>query len=141
MFELFTDHARQTMALANKEAKRFNHEFIGTEHILLGLIKQPSGTGAKILKDLKVDIEKLLTELEQLITNGPDEVAPGQLPQTPLAINVIKYTVEEARALNHEHIGTEHLLLGLLREEEGIAAQVLNNLGIKIENVRSSILE
>jgi len=139
MFERFTDRARNVMALANRQAQRFNHEFIGTEHILLALIKEGSGTGATILKDLGVDIKNLLLEVEQLVKHGPDEVANGKLPQTPRARKVIEYANEEAVALNHDYIGTEHILLGLLRESEGIAAQVLVNLGLKFDEVRSII--
>jgi len=139
MFEHFTDHARGAMAIANQQARQFNHEFIGTEHIFLGILKESSGAGAKILKKLNVDTEKLLAEVEQLITSGPDEVAPGQLPQTPLAKKVVEYSIAEAQALNHDHTGTEHLLLGLLKEQKGTAARVLKNLSIKIEDVRASI--
>jgi ATP-dependent Clp protease ATP-binding subunit ClpC len=115
MFERFTDRARKVMALANQEAQRFNHEYIGTEHILLGLVKEGSGVGA-------------------------DMVTMGKLPQTPRAKKVIEFAIEEARALNHNYVGTEHILLGLLRETEGIAAQVLMNLGLKLENVRQEVL-
>ena len=140
MFERFTDRARKVMALANQEAQRFNHEFIGTEHILLGLVKEGSGVGATVLKNLDVDIKKLRLEIEKLVHPGPDMVTMGKLPQTPRARKVIEYAIEEARALNHNYIGTEHLLLGLLRETDGIAAQVLMNLGLKLEDVREEVL-
>ena len=143
MFERFTDRARKVMAIANQEVQRFNHEYIGTEHILLGLIKESSGTGATVLKNLGVDIEKMLLEMEQLLKlkGRPNTVTMDKLPPTPLAKKVIEYTIEEARNLNHDYIGTEHLLLGLLRESEGIAAQVLVNLGLSIERVRMEILK
>nr|WP_205847986.1 ATP-dependent Clp protease ATP-binding subunit [Anaerohalosphaera lusitana] len=128
------------MALANQEAQRFNHEYIGTEHILLGLVKEGSGVGANVLKNLDVDIKKLRLEIEKLVKSGPDMVTMGKLPQTPRAKKVIEYAIEEARALNHNYVGTEHILLGLLRETEGIAAQVLMNLGLKLENVRQEVL-
>lgn len=140
MFERFTDRARKVMALANQEAQRFNHEYIGTEHILLGLVKEGSGVGANVLKNLDVDIKKLRLEVEKLVKSGPDMVSMGKLPQTPRAKKVIEYAIEEARALNHNYVGTEHILLGLLRETEGIAAQVLMNLGLKLEDVRQEVL-
>ena len=140
MFERFTDRARKVMALANQEAQRFNHEYIGTEHILLGLVKEGSGVGANVLKNLDVDIKKLRLEIEKLVKSGPDMVTMGKLPQTPRAKKVIEYAIEEARSLNHNYVGTEHILLGLLRETEGIAAQVMMNLGLKLEDVRQEVL-
>jgi ATP-dependent Clp protease ATP-binding subunit ClpC len=128
------------MALANQEAQRFNHEYIGTEHILLGLVKEGSGVGATVLKNMEVDIKKLRLEVEKLVKSGPDMVTMGKLPQTPRAKKVIEYAIEEARALNHNYVGTEHILLGLLRETEGIAAQVLMNLGLKLDDVRQEVL-
>src|ERR671916_361186 len=140
MFERFTDRARKVMALANQEAQRFNHEYIGTEHILLGLVKEGSGVGANVLKNLDVDLRKVRLEVEKLVKSGPDMVTMGKLPQTPRAKKVIEYAMEEARNLNHNYVGTEHLLLGLLREQEGVAAQVLMNLGLKLEEVREEVL-
>src|SRR5215468_5306409 len=140
MFERFTDRARKVMALANQEAQRFNHEYIGTEHILLGLVKEGSGVGANVLKNLDVDLRKVRLEVEKLVKSGPDMVTMGKLPQTPRAKKVIEYAIEEARNLNHNYVGTEHLLLGLLREQEGVAAQVLMNLGLKLEDVREEVL-
>ncbi len=128
------------MALANQEAQRFNHEYIGTEHILLGLVKEGSGVGANVLKNLDVDLRKVRLEVEKLVKSGPDMVTMGKLPQTPRAKKVIEYAIEEARNLNHNYVGTEHLLLGLLREHEGVAAQVLMNLGLKLEEVREEVL-
>ncbi len=128
------------MALANQEAQRFNHEYIGTEHILLGLVKEGSGVGANVLKNLDVDLRKVRLEVEKLVKSGPDMVTMGKLPQTPRAKKVIEYAIEEARNLNHNYVGTEHLLLGLLREHEGVAAQVLLNLGLKLEEVREEVL-
>ena len=140
MFERFTDRARKVMALANQEAQRFNHDVIGTEHILLGLVKEGSGVGATVLKNLDVDVKKLRLEVEKLVKSGPDMVTMGKLPQSPRAKKVIEYAIEEARALNHNYVGTEHILLGLLRESEGIAAQVLMNIGLKLEDVRQEVL-
>jgi ATP-dependent Clp protease ATP-binding subunit ClpC len=140
MFERFTDRARKVMALANQEAQRLNHEYIGTEHILLGLVKEGSGVGATVLKQLDVDLRKVRMEVEKLVKSGPDMVTMGKLPQTPRAKKVIEYAIEEARNLGHNYVGTEHLLLGLLREQDGVAAQVLVNLGLKLEEVREEVL-
>mgnify|MGYP000303683582 CR=1 FL=1 len=140
MYERFTDRARKVMQLANQEAQRFNHEYIGTEHILLGLIKEGSGVAANVLKNLDVDLRKIRLEVEKLVQSGPDMVTMGKLPQTPRAKKVIEYSMEEARNLGHNYVGTEHILLGLLREQEGVAAQVLMNLGLKLEEVREEVL-
>lgn len=140
MFERFTDRARKVMQLANQEAQRFNHEYIGTEHILLGLVKEGSGVAANVLKNLDIDLKKVRVEVEKFVQTGPDMVTIGRLPQTPRAKKVIDYSIEEARNLNHNYVGTEHLLLGLLREQEGVAAQVLMSLGLKLEDVREEVL-
>ena len=140
MYERFTDRARKVMQLANQEAQRFNHEYIGTEHVLLGLVKEGSGVAANVLKRLDVDLRKIRLEVEKIVQSGPDMVTMGKLPQTPRAKKVIEYAMEEARNLNHNYVGTEHLLLGLLREQEGVAAQVLMNLTLKLEDVREEVL-
>ncbi|MFP6621609.1 MAG: ATP-dependent Clp protease ATP-binding subunit [Pirellulaceae bacterium] len=140
MYERFTDRARKVMQLANQEAQRFNHEYIGTEHILLGLVKEGSGVAANVLKNLDVDLRKIRLEVEKLVQSGPEMVTMGKLPQTPRAKKVIEYSMEEARNLNHNYVGTEHILLGLLREQEGVAAQVLLNLGLKLDEVREEVL-
>jgi len=140
MYERFTDRARKVMQLANQEAQRFNHEYIGTEHILLGLVKEGSGVAANVLKNLDIDLRKIRSEVEKIVQAGPDMVTMGKLPQTPRAKKVIEYSMEEARQLNHNYVGTEHILLGLLREQEGVAAQVLMNLGLKLEDVREEVL-
>src|SRR5499433_2510400 len=140
MYERFTDRARKVMQLANQEAQRFNHEYIGTEHILLGLVKEGTGVAANVLKNLDIDLRKIRMEVEKIVQAGPDMVTMGKLPQTPRAKKVIEYAIEEARNLNHNYVGTEHLLLGLLREQEGVAAQVLMNLNLKLEEVREEVL-
>src|SRR6059058_4420483 len=142
MYERFTDRARKVMQLANREAQRFNHEYIGTEHILLGLIKEGSGVAANVLKNLDIDLRKVRLEVEKIVQTGPGSelVAMGKLPQTPRAKKVIEYAIQESRDLRHNYVGTEHLLLGLLREQEGVAAQVLINLGLKLEDVREEVL-
>jgi ATP-dependent Clp protease ATP-binding subunit ClpC len=140
MYEKFTDRARKVMQLANQEAQRFNHEYIGTEHMLLALVKESHGVAANVLKNLDIDLRKVRLEVEKIVQSGPDRVTMGKLPQTPRAKKVIEYSIEEAHNLNHNYVGTEHLLLGLLREQEGIAAQVLMNLGLDLEDVREEVL-
>lgn len=141
MFERFTDRARKVMLLANQEAQRLKHEYIGTEHILLGLVREESGVGANVLKDLDVDLRKVRLEVEKLVKSGPEPVSPiGKRPQTPRAKKVIEYAIEEAQNLNHNYVGTEHLLLGLLRKQDGVAAQVLMNLNLRLEDVRKEVL-
>src|SRR6187200_897899 len=140
MYERFTDRARKVMQLANQEAQRFNHEYIGTEHILLGLVKEGTGVAANVLKNLDIDLRKIRLEVEKIVQTGPDMVTMGKLPQTPRAKKVIEYAIEEARNLGQNVVGTEHLLLGLLREQEGVAAQVLMNLNLKLEEVREEVL-
>jgi ATP-dependent Clp protease ATP-binding subunit ClpC len=141
MFDRFTDRARKVMGLARQEAQRFNHEYIGTEHILLGLIQEGSGVAANVLRNLDVDLDKIRREVEKIVQSGPSMVTMGQLPFTPRAKKVLELSVEEASNLGHNYIGTEHLLLGLIRENEGVAAQVLMNLGLKLEEVREEVLE
>lgn len=141
MFDRFTDRARKVMALARKEAQRFNHDFIGTEHILLGLVQEGSGVAANVLKNLGVDGNKIRAEIEQHVQSGPSMVTMGQLPFTPRAKKVLELSQEEANELGHNYIGTEHLLLGLIRENDGVAAQVLMDLGIKLEDVKGEVLE
>jgi ATP-dependent Clp protease ATP-binding subunit ClpC len=140
MYERFTERARKVMQLANQEAQRFNHEYIGTEHMLLGLVKEGNGVAANVLKNLGVDLRKIRLEVEKLVQSGPEMVTIGKLPQTPRAKKVIEYSMEEARNLAHSFVGTEHILLGLLREQDGVAAQVLMNLGLKLEEVREEVL-
>lgn len=139
MYERFTDRARKVMQLANSEAQRFNHEYIGTEHILLGLVKEGTGVAANILKNLDVDLRKIRLEVERLVRAGPDMVTMGKLPKTPLAEKVIEYAIEESRNLNHNHVGTEHLLLGLLRDYQATAGEVLRKLNLTEENVRAEL--
>lgn len=142
MFEKFTDRARKVINLARQEAERLGHEFIGTEHILLGLVKEGSGVAANVLENLDIDLEKIRIEIEKYVSS-PGEVvsASSSLPFTPKAKKVLELAMEEARQLEHNYIGTEHLLLGILRENEGMAAQVLLNLGVKLEDVRAEVME
>ena len=141
MFDRFTDRARKVMGLARQEAQRFSHDYIGTEHILLGLVQEGSGVAASVLKNLDIDLKKIRHEVEKLVSNGTTMVTMGQLPFTPRAKKVLELSLEEASNLGHTYIGTEHLLLGLIRESEGIAAQVLSNLKVKLDDVREEVLE
>ncbi|MEK7744133.1 MAG: ATP-dependent Clp protease ATP-binding subunit, partial [Elusimicrobiota bacterium] len=141
MYEKFTDRARKVLSLAREEAKRFNHQHIGTEHILLGLVQEGSGVAAMVIENMDVDLKKLRLEIEKLVQTGSDTVTIGSPPFTPRTKKVLDYAWEEARSLGHNYVGTEHLLLGLLRENEGVAAQVLLNLGLKLEDVRERVLE
>jgi ATP-dependent Clp protease ATP-binding subunit ClpC len=141
MFDRFTDRARKVMTYARKEAIRFNHDYVGTEHILLGLVKEGSGVAANVLENLGVDLEKVRLEVEKLVRSGPSTVTKGDKPYTSRAKKVLELAMEEARNLDHNYVGTEHLLLGLLRESEGIAAQVLMNLGLNLEEVRNEVME
>ena len=140
MFDRFTDRARKVMALAREEARRFNHEYIGTEHILLGLVKEGSGVAANVLQNLDIELKKVRLEVEKIVQSGPDLISVGQLPFTPRVKKALEFSMEEARSLGHNYIGTEHLLLGLICEQEGVAAQVLLNLGLKLEDVRGEII-
>lgn len=128
------------MQLANEEAHRFDHEYIGPEHLLLGLIEEGSGVAANVLKNLHVDLGKLRLDVERLMRKGEFTAPQGTLPQSPATKKVIDYATEEARALRHNYLGSEHLLLGLLHGPEGIAAEVLRNCGLTLENVRAQIL-
>jgi hypothetical protein len=140
VYEKFTDRAKRVLELANQEAQRFNHEYIGTEHILLGLIKEGSGVAANVLKNLNIDLRKIRREVEKIVQTGPDIARMETRPQTPNAKKVIEYAVDELKMLQHNYLGTEHLLLGLIRVDEGVAAQVLINLGISYEVVGQEVL-
>lgn len=133
MYERFTDRARKVFQLAQQEAQRFNHEYIGTEHILLGLIKEGGGVAAAVLKNLDLDLRKIRLEVEKKVQSGPDMFTMGKLPQTPRAKRVVEESMKAARERNHNYVGTEHVLIGLLREKDGIGFQVLNELGLTEE--------
>ena len=139
MYERFTDRARKVMQLANQEAQRFSHEYIGTEHILLGLIKEGSGVAANVLKNLDIDLRKVRLEVEKLVQPGPETVTMGKLPQTPRCKKALEIAIAAATELNHNYIGTEHMLLGLAREEDGVAHTVLKSLGVTGETVERQI--
>ncbi len=135
-FEKFTERARKVLTLAQEEAQRFNHNYIGTEHILLGLVREGDGVAAKVLSNLGVELDRVRSAVEFIIGRG-ERAVTGEIGLTPRAKRVIELAVDEARRLNHNYIGTEHLLLGLLREGEGVAAGVLESLGVSLEKVRT----
>ncbi len=141
MFNRFTERARKVILLAKEEAKRFNHDYIGTEHILLGLIREGEGVAAAVLQNLGLSSDQIRLEVEKLVQLGPATIVSGDIPFTPKAKKVIELAMDEARNLGHNYIGTEHLLLGLIREGEGIAAQVLVNLGLDLGKVRQEVME
>jgi ATP-dependent Clp protease ATP-binding subunit ClpC len=139
-FDKFTERARKVLQLAQEEAQRFNHNYIGTEHILLGLVREGDGVAARVLNNLGIELHKVRSAVEFIIGRG-DRMVMGDIGLTPRAKRVIELAVDEARRLNHHYIGTEHLLLGLVREGEGIAAGVLESLGVSLEKVRAQVIE
>jgi ATP-dependent Clp protease ATP-binding subunit ClpC len=139
-FDKFTERARKVLSLAQEEAQRFNHNYIGTEHLLLGLVREGDGVAAKVLSSLNVELTKVRSAVEFIIGRG-DRIVLGEIGLTPRAKKVIELAVDEARRLNHHYIGTEHLLLGLVREGEGIAAGVLESLGVNLEKVRTTTIQ
>jgi len=141
MFNRFTERARKVIILAKEEARRFNHDYIGTEHILLGLIREGEGVAAAVLQKMGVSLENIRLEIEKLVQPGPATQIIGDIPFTPRAKKALELAAEEARSLGHNYIGTEHLLLGLIREGEGVASQVLLNLGMDLNSVRNEVME
>ena len=137
-FDKFTERARRVLTLAQEEALRFNHNYIGTEHLLLGLVREGEGVAAKVLANLGVELNKVRSAVEFIIGRG-DRAVMGEIGLTPRAKKVIELAVDEARRLGHHYIGTEHLLLGLVREGEGIAAGVLESLGVSLDKVRAEV--
>ena len=137
----YTDRYRRVLWLANKEAKRSNHEYVGTEHILLALVKEGSGPAAGVLSNLGIDLKGLRREVEKIVPRGPEMVTFGTLPFTPSAKKVIDFSIDEAQSFSHSYIGTEHLLLAILHEEEGVACQVFKNLSLSPENIKAAVLK
>src|ERR1051326_781827 len=137
----FTPRAQQVLALARKEADRFNHNFVGTEHLLLGFFKLGQGVAVNVLQKLGLDLETVRMEVEKQVGTGPDQKMIGNIPYTPRVKKVLALAAKEAKALNHTYVGTEHILLGLLREGDGVAARVLKNLDVDIEQTRQEILK
>ena len=136
----FTPRAQQVLALARKEADRFNHNYVGTEHLLLGLIKLGQGVAVNVLQKMGLDLETVRMEVEKQVGSGPETKMVGNIPYTPRVKKVLALAGKEAKSLNHSYVGTEHILLGLLREGEGVAARVLKNLEVDIERTRNEIL-
>ncbi len=137
----FTDRVRKVLAMAREEAIRLQHDYVGTEHILLGLIREGEGVAAAVLTNLNVDLDQIHERVEESVRKGKATIALGELPYTSRAKKVLEFAMAEARDFNHSYVGTEHLLLGLLREEKGIAAQVLNSLGVTLEEARGETLK
>ena len=142
MYERFTDRARKVMYLANNYAHKCNKLYVSVGDLLIGLIEEGHGVAAGVFKNLDIDLSKARKEIEKLMPgdDGISVINTNRLPHAPILKKVIEYSIEEARNLNHNYVGTEHLLLGLLREQEGVAAQVLMNLGLKLEDVREEVL-
>ena len=138
-YDKFTERARKVFSLAQEEAQRLQHPYIGTEHLLLGLVREEEGVAAKVLSNLGVELHKARDAVEAIIGRG-DRIVLGEIGLTPRAKKVIELAVDEARRLNHQSIGTEHLLLGLMREGEGIAAGALESLGVNLEKVRTQTI-
>ncbi len=136
----FTPRAQQVLALARREADRFHHNFVGTEHLLLGLIRLGQGTAVNVLGKMGLDLENVRMEVEKQVGTGPEQKIVGNIPYTPRVKKVLAFAAKEAAALNHTYVGTEHILLGLLREGDGVAARVLKNLNVDIEVTRQHIL-
>src|SRR5262252_4759274 len=140
VFERFTDRARRVVVLAQEEARTLNHDYIGTEHILLGLIGEGEGVAAKALESLGISLEAVRQQVEEIIGQG-QQAPSGHIPFTPRAKKVLELALREAQQLGHNYIGTEHLLLGLIREGEGVAAQVLVKLGADLNRVRQQVIQ
>ena len=140
MFERFTDRARRVVVLAQEEARMLSHNYIGTEHILLGLIHEGDGIAAKALESLGVSLEAVRAQVEEIIGQG-QQAPSGHIPFTPRAKKVLELSLREALQLGHNYIGTEHILLGLIREGEGVAAQVLHKLGADLNRVRQQVIQ
>lgn len=141
MFNRFTERARKVIVYAKEEARRFNHDYIGTEHLLLGLIREGEGVAAAVLQKLGLDLESIRIEVEKLVQPGPQTQVLGDIPFTPRSKKALELSAEEARALGHNYIGTEHLLLGLVKEGEGMAYRVLLNLGLDLGKVRNEVMD
>lgn len=139
MLDRFTDRARRVLQLASQEAMRLGHDHIGTEHLLLGIVKEGSGLAAIVMQQFNVNLTSVRQQVEKL-THGPNPGAPGRLRLTDRYSRVIQHSIEEANFLSHNYVGTEHLLLGLLREPEGTASRVLAGLNLKLDDVRNAVL-
>src|ERR1700683_1778026 len=141
MFERFTDRARRVVVLAQEEARMLNHDYIGTEHILLGLVHEGQGMAAKALEALGISLEAVRQQVQEIVGRGQQAARSGHIPFTPQAKKTLELAFREAVQLGHNYIGTEHILLGLIREGEGTAAQVLVSLGADLDRVRQQVIE
>ncbi|MFQ5681404.1 MAG: ATP-dependent Clp protease ATP-binding subunit, partial [Candidatus Omnitrophota bacterium] len=141
MFNKFTERARKVIILAKEEARRFNHDYIGTEHILLGLVREGEGVAAAVLDKFGMGLGRVRLEVEKFVQPGPGTQVMGDIPFTPRAKKVLELAVDESRSMGHNYIGTEHILLGLIRDGEGVAFQVLNNLGLDLDRLRQEVME
>ena len=138
MFERFTERARQVVVLAQDEARSLRHNYIGTEHLLLGLLREEEGLAARVLGELGVELEAVRAQVGRVVGEG-EEITTGQIPFTPRAKKVLELALRESRALGHQYIGTEHILLGLVRENDGVAARILLDLGVDAETIREAV--
>jgi ATP-dependent Clp protease ATP-binding subunit ClpC len=139
MFERFTEHARHVLELAGREAQRFGNEYVGTEHLLWGLAKEVQGVAATVLEHFQVDLKPLRREMEEMLKTRPHVECVEKLPQSVHAKEAIQYAIEEARAMRHNHVGTEHILLGLMRNSMAVAAQVLADFNLDLAAVREEV--
>lgn len=140
MFERFTDCGRSLLARANRQAQKLNHDYVGTEHILLGIAKEQGSVGACVLKNMGVDFKSLKVEVEKLSPAGAQHEMAGGLPPDEREKHVVKYAIEEARKLKHSYVGSEHLLLGLSRETDGVAAKIFESMGIGYKELKEETL-
>lgn len=139
VYERFTDRARKCFQYANQEAQRLNHDHMSTEHLLLGILKEGAGVAGNVLKILGMDLDTMRKEVEKVVQPGPDMITMGKLPQTERLKKAVQRAIEEADALNHNYVGTEHLLLGIIGDPESVACIVLKNLGVTIERTREEV--
>jgi ATP-dependent Clp protease ATP-binding subunit ClpC len=140
MSNRFTERAQRVILIAQEEAKRLNHDYVGTEHLLLGLIALGEGVAAQVVANLGVDLRRVRAEIEKIVGTGDNVMLLGEIPFTPRAKKVLELAVEEAQNMGHNYVGTEHLLLGLIREEEGVAARVMENIGVRLDVVREEVI-
>src|SRR5882724_3292214 len=140
MFQRFTERARRVVVLAQEEARTLSHDYVGTEHILLGLVREGEGVAAQALESLEISLDAVRQQVEEMIGRG-QQAPPGHIPFTPRAKKVLELSLREAQQLNHNYIGTEHILLGLIREGEGVAAQVLVKLGADLNRARQRVVQ
>jgi ATP-dependent Clp protease ATP-binding subunit ClpC len=140
MFERFTERARQVVVLAQDEARALKHNYIGTEHILLGLLREEEGLAARVLESLDVTVEDVRAQVARIVGRGDEEVTTGQMPLTPRSKKVFELSLREALSLNHNYVGTEHILLGLVRENEGVATRILLDFDADAEKIRNEVI-